>query len=145
MSESSEQSRELMRRITAEIWDEGRLDLIDVFIAEDLVDHIEVPGLEVTGRERYRANAQIMRAAFPDFRNPLDLIVAEDDIAVSYGRMVGTNTGEMMGMPPTGKTIDVLTIGMLRFKDGQAIERWGVHDTLAMMEQLGHAWITEER
>jgi predicted ester cyclase len=57
---------------------------------------------------------------------------------------VGTNTGEMMGMPPTGKTIDVLTIGMLRFKDGQAIERWGVHDTMVMMQQLGHAWITED-
>jgi hypothetical protein len=50
MSESSEQSRELMRRITTEIWDAGRLDLIDEYIAEDLIDHIEVPGLEVTGR-----------------------------------------------------------------------------------------------
>lgn len=79
----------------------------------------------------------MMRTAFPDFRNPLDLIVAEGDIAVSYGRVVGTNSGEMMGMPPTGKTIDYLVIGMLRFKDGQAIERWGVHDTMAMSQQLG--------
>jgi predicted ester cyclase len=137
VSESSEQSRELMRRITTGIWDEGRLDLIDELIAVDLVDHIEVPGLDGTGRERYRANALLMRTAFPDFRNPLDLIVAEGDIAVSYGRMVGTNTGQMMGMPPTGKTIDVLAFGMLRFKDGQAIERWGVHDTMAMTQQLG--------
>jgi predicted ester cyclase len=137
VSESSEQSRELMRRITTGIWDEGRLDLIDELIAVDLVDHIEVPGLDGTGRERYRANALLMRTAFPDFRNPLDLIVAEGDIAVSYGRLVGTNTGQMMGMPPTGKTIDVLAFGMLRFKDGQAIERWGVHDTMAMTQQLG--------
>lgn len=143
MPESSEQSRELMRRITAEIWDEGRLDLIDEYIAEDLIDHIDVPGLEVAGRERYRANAQTVRGAFPDFRNPLDLIVADGDIAVSYGRMVGTNTGEMMGMPPTGKKIDVLSFGMLRFKDGQAIERWGVHDTMVMTTQLGFAWVTE--
>jgi predicted ester cyclase len=105
--------------------------------AEDLVDHIEVPGLEVTGRERYRATAVMSRIAFPDFRNPLDLIVAEGDIAVSYGRNVGTNTGDWMGMPPTGKTIDVLAFGMLRFKDGQAIERWGFVDTMAMAEQLG--------
>jgi predicted ester cyclase len=137
MSELSEQSRELMRRITAEVWDEGRVDAVDELIAEDLVDHMDVPGLEGSGRERYRANAVLMRAAFPDFRNPLDLIVAEDDIAVSYGRMVGTNTGELWGMPPTGKTIDLLTIGMLRFKDGQAVERWGVHDSMAMMQQLG--------
>ncbi len=137
MSDSSEQSRELMRRITKEIWDEGRVDLVDELIAEDLVDHIQMPGLEGAGRERYRRSVLMMRTAFPDFRNPLDLIVAEGDIAVSYGRMVGTNTAEMMGMPPTGKAIDLLTIGMLRFDDGQAIERWGVHDSMAMMQQLG--------
>src|SRR4051794_36455103 len=117
-----------MRRITAEIWDEGRIELVDKLIAEDLVDHIDVPGLDLAGRERYRANVVMMRTAFPDFRNPLDVIVAEEDVAVSYGRMIGTNTGEMMGMPPTGRSIDLLTIGMLRFKDGQAVERWGVHD-----------------
>jgi predicted ester cyclase len=137
MFESSEQSRELMRRISAEIWDEGRLDLIDKYIAEDLIDHIEDPTLEGVGRERYRATAVRMRTAFPDFRNPLDLIVAEGDIAVSYGRNVGTNTGEFMGMPPTGRAIDVLSFGMLRFKDGQAIERWGCSDSLGMMQQLG--------
>lgn len=137
MSESSEESRELMRRITTEIWDKGRIDLVDELIAEDLVDHVEQAGLEGTGRERYRASVLMTRTAFPDFRNPLDLIVAEGDIAVSYGRAVGTNSGEMMGMPPTGKTMDVLVIGMLRFKDGQAIERWGVYDTMAMSQQLG--------
>ena len=137
MSESSDQSRELMRRITAEIWEEGRLDRIDAYIAEDLIDHIEDPTLEGAGRERYRATALRMRTAFPDFRNPLDHVVAEGDIAVSYGRNVGTNTGEFMGMPPTGKTIDVLSVGILRFKDGQAVERWGFSDSLAMMQQLG--------
>ena len=113
------------------------MEVIDELIAEDLIDHIEVPGLDLSGRERYRANAQLTRSAFPDFRNPLDLIIAEGDIAVSYGRMVGTNTGVMMGLPPTGKTIDLPTFGMLRFKDGQAIERWGAHDNLTMMQQLG--------
>jgi predicted ester cyclase len=88
--------------------------------------------LEVAPRRAVRT-----RTAFPDFRNPLDLIVAENDIAVSYGRNVGTNTGELVGMPPTGKTIDVLSVGMLRFKNGQAIERWGFSDSLTMMQQLG--------
>jgi len=78
-----------------------------------------------------------IRSAFPDFRNALDLIVAEGDIAVSYGRNVGTNTGEFIGMPPTGKTIDILSVGMLRFRDGRAIERWGFSDSLSMMQQLG--------
>jgi predicted ester cyclase len=132
----SEQSRELMRKITAEIWDEGKLDRIDHYIAVDLIDHIEDPTLVAVGRERYRETAVKMRTAFSNFRNPLDLIVAENDVAVSYGRNVGTNTGEFMGMRPTGKAIDVVSVGMLRFKDGQAIERWGFSDSVTMMQQL---------
>jgi hypothetical protein len=50
VAESSEQSRELMRRITTGIWDEGHLDLIDELIAADLIDHIEDPTLEGVGR-----------------------------------------------------------------------------------------------
>ncbi len=145
MAELSEQSRELMRRITAGVWDEGRFELIDELIAENLVDHIEVPGLEGSGRERYRANAVLMRTAFPDFRNPLELVIGDGDIAVSYGRMIGTNTGEMMGMPPTGRAIDLPTFGMLRFKDGQAVERWGAHDNMMMMQQLGLLGEAESR
>ena len=53
--------------------------------------------------------------------------------------MVGSNTGEMVGMPPTGRTIDVPGIGMLRFKDGRAIERCGVHDTMAMVSSSGYS------
>ena len=105
----------LMRRITTEIWDEGRIERVDELIAHDLIDHLELPGLDGEGRDRYRASVETMRAAFPDFRNPLDLVIGDGDLAVSYGRMTGTNTGELMGMPPSGKSIDVPVFGILRF------------------------------
>ena len=56
----------LMRRITDEIWNRGKLDLIDVLIAHDLVDHVRIEGLDGTGRERYRRSVEMMRAAFSD-------------------------------------------------------------------------------
>jgi predicted ester cyclase len=42
-----------------------------------------------------------------------------------------------MGRPPTGRKIDVHAIGILRFADGQVIERWGIGDSLTQMQQLG--------
>jgi predicted ester cyclase len=42
-----------------------------------------------------------------------------------------------MGIPPTGRSFDVPTFGILRFASGQAVERWGFSDNLAMMQQLG--------
>jgi steroid delta-isomerase-like uncharacterized protein len=133
----TEESKALMWRITEEIWNNGRLDLIDELIAEDLIDHVQREGLEGTGRARYRASVELARAAFPDYRNPLDVVIAEDAFAVSYGRFTGTHRGDFLGIPPTGRTIDVPTFGMLRFENGQAVERWGVSDNLAIMQQLG--------
>ena len=134
---TTEDSKALMWRITEEIWNKGRLDLIDELIAEDLVDHVELAGLEGSGRARYRASIEMTRAAFPDYRNPLDFVIAEDAFAVSYGRSTGTHEGEFFGIPPTGRKFDVPTFGILRFADGQAVERWGMSDSLAMMQQLG--------
>jgi len=126
-----------MWRITDEIWNNGRLELIDELIAEDLVDHVELVGLEGNGRARYRASLELTRAAFPDYQNPLDLVLADGDYAVSYGRSTGTHRGEYLGIPPTGRSFDVPTWGILRFADGQAVERWGLADNLAMIQQLG--------
>ena len=134
---ATEDSKALMWRITNEIWNEGRLELIDELIAEDLVDHVEAPGLEGSGRSRYRASVEMARAAFPDYQNPLDFVFGEGAFAVSYGRNTGTHQGEFFGIPPTGRKIDVPTFGILRFENGQAVERWGLADNLAMMQQLG--------
>ena len=134
---ATEDSKALMWRITDEIWNKGRLELVDELIAEDLVDHVEVEGLEGNGRARYRATIEITRAAFPDYKNPLDFVVADGAFAVSYGRSTGTHRGEYFGIPPTGRSFDVPTFGILRFANGQAVERWGMSDNLGMMRQLG--------
>ena len=137
MADQTENSKTLMRQITEEIWNQGRVELVEDLIGEDFVDHVDVPGLEGSGPARYRSHVETTRAMFSDFRNELDLVVGEDDIAVSYGRIVGTNDGEMMGMPATGKRVECVTVGLLRFVDGKAVERWGIADTMKMMEQLG--------
>jgi predicted ester cyclase len=137
--DQSEASKAFMWRITEEIWNENHPELIDELIAEDLVDHVDLPGLDGTGRSRYRASVELMRAAFPDFQNPLDFVLADGAFAVSYGRTTGTHTGEFMGIPPTGRAFDVPTFGILRCEDGRAVERWGFADNMAMMQQLGLA------
>ena len=81
---------------------------------------------------------RLYRAAFPDLRmDPEDVLVSGDK-AVARVRATGTHQGEFMGVPPTGKSIDVQLIDIIRFgDDGLAREHWGVFDAMAMMQQLG--------
>lgn len=134
MAESAEA---LLRRITDEIWNLRRIELVDELVAEDFVDHVDMPGLPAGGRARYRASVEAIHRAFPDYHEEIDFVVADADRAVSYVTLTGTHRGDLHGLPPTGKRVEYRAMGILRFANGRAIERWGVGDSLTMMGQLG--------
>jgi len=127
----------LLRLVTDEIWCKRRYDLVDELISEDFVDHIEQQGLDGTGRARYLASVRLTHNAFSDYHEEILLIVADADRAVSYVRVTGTHDGDLMGLPPTGRKIDMHAMGILRFADGKVVERWAVGDSLTQMQQLG--------
>ena len=134
---SEPETATLLRRITEEIWCKRRYELIDELISDDFVDHIESLGLEGTGRARYLASARLVHDAFSDYHEEIELIVADHDKAVSYARLTGTHDGDLMGLPPTGRTVDFHAMGILRFTGGKVVERWGIGDSLTQMQQLG--------
>jgi predicted ester cyclase len=127
----------LLRRVTNEIWCQRRYDLVDELISERFVDHVEMPGLDGTGRARYLTSVRLTHDGFSDYYEEVEFVVAGEDKAVSYARITGTHDGDLMGLSPTGRKIDIHSIGILRFADGQVVERWGIGDSLAQMQQLG--------
>ena len=49
----------------------------------------------------------------------------------------GTQTGEMMGAPATGRKFQFTAMDIFRFEDGKVVERWGNADHLVLIRQLG--------
>ena len=43
----------------------------------------------------------------------------------------------MMGIPPSGHTIEVMGISIFRIEAGKVVEEWEGFDTLGMMQQIG--------
>ncbi len=79
----------------------------------------------------------MMREAFPDWHSELHELVAEGDIVVERFTASGTQQGELMGVPPTGKTVSLPGINIFRLRDGLVVERWGRLDELGFLRQLG--------
>ena len=77
---------ELLRLITDGIWCQRRYELVDELISEDIIDHVEMPGLDGTGRARYRASVGLVHNGFSDYHEAIELIVTDEDKAVSYAR-----------------------------------------------------------
>ena len=125
-----------MRRIY-ELLSAGDIDGFGDLVAEDFVEHEETPGLEPT-KEGVKQFFRMYRAAFPDLRMEAQDVLVSGDKVVARVRGTGTHDGEFMGMPATGRSVDVQLIDIIRFgDDGLAHEHWGVFDALAMMQQLG--------
>jgi steroid delta-isomerase-like uncharacterized protein len=125
-----------MRRFF-EIVNSGEIDRIIDLLADDFIEHEAMPGMPAD-REGTIQLFKTMAAAFPNMNwDPEDILV-DGDKAVARVRFTGTNEGEFMGAPATGKSVNVQVIDIVRFnEDGLAAEHWGVFDQMAMMMQLG--------
>ena len=65
------------------------------------------------------------------------LQIAEGDRVVNRVLVRGTHKGKYMGMPGSGKTVEIGGIDILRMVNGKAAERWGYFDDVKLMQQLG--------
>lgn len=106
----------------------------------------DVPRYEIvaTGQVHEGADAVVayhraQRTAFPDQRHEnVRMHVADDDTVVSEFDLLGTNTGEFMGMAPTGKAFRVAVIAVFSF-DGDRITNERVYlDGASLLRQIGH-------
>ena len=115
----------------------GDIDGFGALLSDDFVEHEETPGLAPT-KDGVLEFFRMYRAAFPDLRMDTEDVLASGDKVVARVRATGTHEGEFMGMPPTGKSVDVQLIDIMLFaEDGRVREHWGVVDMLAMLQQLG--------
>jgi steroid delta-isomerase-like uncharacterized protein len=110
--------------------------VVDELVADDFIDHEEVPGLE-PDKEGVKKFFAMFRAAFPDARMEPHEMLADGDLVSCRATFAGTQQGEFMGLPPTGRRIEINAIDILRVRDGQFVEHWGVMDAMTLMQQLG--------
>jgi steroid delta-isomerase-like uncharacterized protein len=134
---SAEQNKALARQLVEEVLNRGNMSLADEILAPNFVEHEELPPEIPPGREAPKMMFTMLRSAFPDFKATIDDIVAEGDKVVIRQTWTGTHKGEFMGIPPTGKSISINVIDIIRIAEGQFVEHWGVMDQMAMMQQLG--------
>ena len=77
------------------------------------------------------------RTAFPDGRMEIDDLIVEGDTVAIRNTWYGTQEAEFYGIPPSGKSVAVTSVGIDRVQDGLVTEGWGELDMVGMMQQLG--------
>lgn len=109
---------------------------MDKYITADFTEHTPSPN-QKPGLDGLKEWMGMLKVAYPDLKFTPEDIRCDGDICVVRVRMSGTNSGPMMGMPPTNKKVDVMFIDMMRWSNGKFVEHWGYGEEMKMMTQLG--------
>jgi steroid delta-isomerase-like uncharacterized protein len=135
---SVEENTALARRELEEIFDaKGNLDDAEEIYAPNYISHQPAGDEDIRGVEAMKQFAASMREAFPDLKVTIEEQIAEGDRVLTRFRTRGTHRGELWGMPPTGKEVQITNMSMSRIEGGKMVEEWPAPDRLGMMQQLG--------
>jgi steroid delta-isomerase-like uncharacterized protein len=134
----AEDLKELTRRYIDQVWNKGKLELVDQLVAPGCRTHDPAaPGGELAGPEGVKQLVAMYRSAFPDTEFDFKDLIQEGDKVAARITATGTHHGTLMGIAPTGKRVSIGGIVITQFRDGKQVESWSSYDQLGMLQQLG--------
>ena len=134
---SAENNKTLVRRYFEDAWNKHNPAVVDEIYAADFIDRSpDIPGIPHT-REGLKQFMGVYLRAFPDANITVEDQLVDRDRVVTRWTGRGTQTGEFMEMPPSGKKVAVPGVQIDRFSGGKIVEEWTLFDQLGMLQQLG--------
>jgi steroid delta-isomerase-like uncharacterized protein len=127
----------LARRYFEEVWNRGRVDVLDELLAPEYVNHTPSFGNPPPGPDGLKPIVLAMRRAFPDLHFTIEDVVVTPQAVAIRTTMTGTHEGDLFGIPPTHRRVKVTQIQIERVRGGRIVEHWRVTDELTLMRQLG--------
>lgn len=123
-------------KAVASIFTSGKTDDLGKYVDSNMVDHTPDPGGK-QGLVGLKEMVAGMHAGFPDLKMTVKDITYDNGLIWAHINMSGTNTGPMMGMPATGKKMDINGVDIIKITNGKASDHWGYYQERVMMQQMG--------
>lgn len=131
-----EANEAVVRRFYDELWNHWNLGVADEIVSEALRFRGS-RGAEVTGRQAFKRYVEATRAAFPDWHNRVDEMLAVADRVVTRMTWSGTRRGRLADVEPTGARVEYPGAAFFRLAGGMIEEAWIVGDTQLLWRTLG--------
>jgi len=128
-------NKEIVRRALEDSWQDP--GVFDELISSDYVGYDPALPEPIRGPQGAKDNFKQYSDAFEGAHITVKDQIAEGDAVATRWEGRGRHTGELMGVPPTGKEIVVEGLNLTRLRDGKIVEEWSNWDTLGMLQQVG--------
>src|SRR5438105_81188 len=130
-----ENNKELFNRCWLGYFNQGDMSGVDEIVASNYIWH--GPGQEINGREGIKQFLAALRSAISDIQMSVEKQMAEGDETATRWRIQGTHKGNLFGVAPTNKPVNITGLVITRFAQGKIVEEWEEFDQLGMLQQIG--------
>lgn len=120
----------LVRRYFAEVWNEGRVVVLDELLSPDYVNNTPRSADQPTDRDGLKGLVRTLRGALGDLEYEVVDIVSQPDKVAVHTILRGAHTGELFGLPATGRRVAVRQMQIEHIREGRIYAHWRVADDL---------------
>jgi steroid delta-isomerase-like uncharacterized protein len=132
----SNTNADTVRTFIEDVLNQGRWERMNDLVKEDFIELDPLPGQQ-QGREGLKAVLMQFLSAFPDIHWNISEQISEGDKVVTRFIWTGTHRDTFLGIPATGKRVEVKGVVIDRLEAGKMADSRILMDTLGMMQQLG--------
>jgi predicted ester cyclase len=134
--ETLRRNKAVVLRFNREVIEQGDLAAFEEIMAPEFVNRTAIPGMS-PGRDGMLVMLNhVLRPAFTDLRVEIHDQIAEGDKVVTRKTIHGTHSGRLQDVGPTGKAVAIEVIDIVRLRDGQYLEHWGINTLTVVLDQL---------
>ena len=134
---TKEENKATSRRFYEELFNRGNLAAAEEIVTADFVLHDPNIPEQPRGPDGLKRFVAMYRDIFPDIEFTVEDQVAEGENTATRWVARGTHRGELMGIAPTGKRVEVRAFTLHRFSGGKIAEDWAHYEALDVVRQLG--------
>jgi predicted ester cyclase len=123
-------------RFNQEVIERGLEASYRALLAPDFVNRTAPPGMPAGPEGMAFMFEKVIRPALDHLRVEIHEQVAEGDLVTTRKTIRGTHRGDLLGVPATGKEVAIDVIDIVRVRDGQYVEHWGVNTLPSVLAAL---------
>jgi len=131
-----EDNKAVVRRFNKEVIEQGNGDSFNALMDSKFINRSAPDGMDNGPAGMIWFFNEILRPAIPNLKVIIYDQVAEGDMVTTRKTISGTQTGQLLGVPATGKAVSIDVIDIVRVKDGKYVEHWGITSFHAVLASL---------
>jgi steroid delta-isomerase-like uncharacterized protein len=136
MQFTTEQNKRVVIRFNKEFIEQGNMESFKELVAPDVINHSAPAGSSAGPDGMIHFLQHILKTAFPDVKVEILDQLAEGDLVATRKTLHATHTGILMGIPPSGRKVAINVMDIIRLKNGQYAEHWGMSNLSDIVSQI---------